>query len=568
MKCKKCGKLIDDNLLYCKFCGTEVQVVPEYNKIEEELNESIRFLQKETNDETVVSKVYHPAQKINSVSIRNNELQDELESEKKRIIEELDYEREQRLLRQTNEEQADTKEHMQNRPQRNRKELFAAENSSVNNGNAEDVNENAEEEWQEFRLEKKADSPKQKKMKLMASIVGLSFFIVVSVIGIIVFLIMKGQNYSFNTQYRAAASYWKAGNYEKAVIAYEKAIQAADSAEDKLSANKELARLYIEYGDTDNAIYYLEAAIDADSTDAESVKLLVGLYEEKNDSASIRKLAEKASSDDTVALFEKYLLNQPVFNYKSGTYNELLTVDITSADGEVIYYTMDGTVPTAQSTPYSQPLSVGEGTTVIHAITINSKGYISEEVVVTYNVKLDVPPAPVITPDSGKYSEASKVTITNIPTNCKVYYTMDGSVPTDKSAEYTGPFDMLLGNYVVSVISINQYTGGSSEVVSKVFELNISGKVAWTESGARVLAKLQKDGKVADLAGNMTDGDICLPVVQTTAEIGKEKYYIVKCYRRKGEALSDLNWFYAVSVSTGEVYTALPNGAGQYNLSP
>lgn len=531
MKCKKCGKVIDDNLLYCKFCGTEVQVVPEYNKIEDELNKSIRFLQKETNDELEESKVQQPEQKRKDTKSRNTQVQDELESEKRRIIKELDYEREQK----------------------------------ISGKNKED---NPQEEWQEFRLDEKSDSPKKKKLKLIASIVGLSLFILVSIIGILIFFVMKGQNYSYHKQYRTAGSSWKAGNYEKAIIAYEKAIQAADSASDKLSANKQLAKLYIEYGDADNAIYYLEAAIDADRTDVESVKLLVGLYEEKNDSASIRKLAGKASTDDTISLFEKYLLNQPIFNYKSGTYNELLTVEITAADGEAIYYTLDGTVPTAESMLYSQPISVGEGNTVIHAITINSKGYISEEVIVTYKVKLDIPPAPVVTPDSGKYTEASKITITNIPTNCKVYYTMDGSVPTDKSVEYTGPFDMLLGNYVISAISINQHTGVSSEVTSKVFELNITGKTAWTEAGAKVMKKLQDDGKVADQSGNLTDGGICVPIAQTTAEIGKTKFYIVKCFRQQGESTSDLNWYYAVSVGTGEVFTALPNGAGQYNLSP
>ena len=69
----------------------------------------------------------------------------------------------------------------------------------------------------------------------------------------------------------------------------------------------------------------------------EDLSTLVNLYESKADLNAIRRLAETYSNKENESLFEKHLLNQPVFNYKSGTYNELLTVDITAANNEQIF---------------------------------------------------------------------------------------------------------------------------------------------------------------------------------------------------------------------------------------
>ncbi|MFA7056669.1 MAG: chitobiase/beta-hexosaminidase C-terminal domain-containing protein [Candidatus Cloacimonadales bacterium] len=55
----------------------------------------------------------------------------------------------------------------------------------------------------------------------------------------------------------------------------------------------------------------------------------------------------------------------PVFSPASGTYNEPITVTMTSTTaGASIYYTLDGTEPTASSTPYTTALNIASTTTV------------------------------------------------------------------------------------------------------------------------------------------------------------------------------------------------------------
>ena len=61
---------------------------------------------------------------------------------------------------------------------------------------------------------------------------------------------------------------------------------------------------------------------------------------------------------------------KPTFSPASGTYTEAQTVSIScTTEGAVIYYTTDGTTPTATSAVYSSPLTVSE-TTTINAIAI------------------------------------------------------------------------------------------------------------------------------------------------------------------------------------------------------
>lgn len=42
MKCSRCGAEIEDDSLHCRFCGTEVQIVPDYNSLEELLTANVR----------------------------------------------------------------------------------------------------------------------------------------------------------------------------------------------------------------------------------------------------------------------------------------------------------------------------------------------------------------------------------------------------------------------------------------------------------------------------------------------------------------------------------------------
>jgi len=80
----------------------------------------------------------------------------------------------------------------------------------------------------------------------------------------------------------------------------------------------------------------------------------------------------------------------PVFSPGAGSYNLVQTVSITDATaGAAIYFTTNGTVPTASSTPYAGPITVGSTETLM-AVAI-APGYASSTVA-TAAYTLSLPP--------------------------------------------------------------------------------------------------------------------------------------------------------------------------------
>ena len=105
----------------------------------------------------------------------------------------------------------------------------------------------------------------------------------------------------------------------------------------------------------------------------------------------------------------------PSFNPGQGTYGSDQSVAISDTDtSATIYYTTDGSTPTASSTKYTEPISVSS-TETINAIALDSTtgGYIeSAEASATYTISIPTNPAPVISGLSPAYTSAGGAAFT------------------------------------------------------------------------------------------------------------------------------------------------------------
>jgi|GEM_PF-1977690 hypothetical protein len=262
----------------------------------------------------------------------------------------------------------------------------------------------------------------------------------------------------------------------------------------------------------------------------------------------------------------------PVFSLAGGPYAGPQKVAISSAPGDSIFYTTDGSAPTAVSKFYSDSVSI-RATTTLQAITVkfglvNSKptsatytipprdsalnalstspgtfastflggvrsyvdsvdqGVTSVVVTATPRTPGDVngitfngssspmvildsidpdtipvqvtnsngnslvysivvfhraPAAPTFTPSSGLYTSTQTVTIASATAGAKIFYTMDGSTPSNTSSPYTGPV-AVAGSSTLEAVAIG--TGSvPSRIGSAAYEFDTAKAPTFSPAG-------------------------------------------------------------------------------------
>ena len=134
------------------------------------------------------------------------------------------------------------------------------------------------------------------------------------------------------------------------------------------------------------------------------------------------------------------------------TKNVTMTSNLTELGGK-IYYTTNGNDPRDQYSgrqEYTEQLTL-DATTTIKAVAVLGCIY-SDVVEKTYTKK---PAAPVITPASCTFNEPLSVTIT-AESGATIYYTTDGSDPTNESTQYNGPFTVSATTTVKAIAYVGE----------------------------------------------------------------------------------------------------------------
>lgn len=80
--------------------------------------------------------------------------------------------------------------------------------------------------------------------------------------------------------------------------------------------------------------------------------------------------------------------------------------------------------------------------------------------------------APEFSEESGEYDKVLSIKIL-AGSNCDIYYTLDGSVPTVESEVYSVPIRLEDGEHILSAICVNGY-GFNSDITTKKYTINIS----------------------------------------------------------------------------------------------
>lgn len=367
---------------------------------------------------------------------------------------------------------------------------------------------------------------------------------------------------SYSANYKRGVEAEQRGNYESALKYYSKALDKTDNKDKKIEVLNNLIEIS-EIQETDlNVKSYLLDLVLTDPTNADAVLKLKSLYLDSGDIESIFNLASEIRSYATSELLYDIILNQPVFDYKSGTYDEEIVLTITSGEGCKIYYTTDGSPAGENSTPYMEPIVISDlGTTTIHAVSINSDGVISEDYAAVYEIISSKVDAPNVFPQSGTYNTDTEIII-DVPSGYTAYYTLDGSEPNINSSVYKKGMIIPYGNHVFTVRFINP-NGNESESVSRVYIFEPEYDIALNEAYYLLKEELVKTEVLHESEGVVYTGNGASPVFdcKTIITLNEELYYCVlmsDTYNGESE--------YAVNVNNGAVFKLKKNESGSYYL--
>lgn len=375
MKCSKCGAEIEVGSVFCKKCGEPVQMVPDYNVLEDD------FL-------------------VSLLDEQQNAKQESKTSEEKAV-----------------------------KSEKNTSNRAGKESTKKQNGFAA--------LWKN----------KKARCGIIAGIIALVI--------LIVFLVLYLTSYDHYVAKGKAADTKE--EYTEALTYYNRAIKKNDA---KAKAKILAANDYMKLTEYDKAEELLLSVIEKDSDNVSAYKSLIVLYLTTGSYDKLDFLQAQVTNQKIIDLFNDHLVSAPVFSVDGGKYDDDVIIELHAKTGK-IYYTLDGSDPTEGGILYTKPFTLKEGTTTVQAVCEDGEK-VSEVIAKRYKISYADPEAPIVIPAGGSFTTPTTITV-EVPEGASVYYTWDGTTPTQSSAKYTAPIDMMEGNNILSLLLVDKH-GKTSNV--------------------------------------------------------------------------------------------------------
>lgn len=460
MRCTHCGANIPDDQLICPVCGAEVQIVPDYNPLDDVLAREVKGSVEGATRQIRTDAV----RQQNRTQQSNTRQRQRSNTNSTRVLSqsELDKVREERreqLRRQRAQRQRQktaAKRYQTGHVQQTTGSMRKASDSARSRHSTEDMRRISVENRRLQQI-KKQEAAKKKRRKLLTV-----FFLLVLFICIGIYIAYQN---SYTGMIRKGNKALQSRDYNSAQNYFNKAIIKDKS---KAEAYTGLADVYADQDDLENAESIFLNALETQPSNVNLYKAAVKFYEKTEQPDKISDLLQDCEDDKVLSAMKDYVSTAPEFSLKEGTYDEVQQVTLTSVTGGTIYYTTDGTDPTESSTKYKEAVLIqSEGETEIRAIAVNKKGIPSAVSSAKYTIEFPIVDAPAVSPSTGQYGTSTQITIT-VPDGYTAYYTMDGSTPTTSSEKYTDPIDMPENSQTTfSAILVNDKNGKATEVTTR-----------------------------------------------------------------------------------------------------
>lgn len=212
-----------------------------------------------------------------------------------------------------------------------------------------------------------------------------------------------------------------------------------------------------------------------------------------------------------------------------------VSVKVTQTEGTTIYYTLDGSAPTTESTIYSSPVQLIENGTM-KAMAVNPRLFASE--VSAYEVDWFKVTTPVIQQEGKSFS------ITCSTPDAAIYYSLDGD-PLDGGILYTAPVG-LVDNRVVRAVATKKNFHDSEMAtlmpdlfVCDVPTFNYNGRYLQIQTGEDMTIHYTTDGSKPTEESDICNGQVEIANLCTVRAIATRRDF-----RDSPEASFTVNYLY------------------------
>ena len=546
IRCENCGHTLKDDQKICDVCGKPVRrKKTEDVELEEQLAKSIAKI---VENETVDAQVY--LKEIQGTLDKNKQGQNRVTDNDVLGVSQRSSER-QNISSQTNTSS-----------QRNQVPRQSSSKQQTSRRDADEKNKKDTAGNSSVKTTQRKKKNKGGKIAAIVCTVILSVAIIIALAFFTINSVIKKAQDNFAYYNNTGIAYVQSQKYADAIPYLEKALIFEES-EGKVNLRFSLYDCYVATNDTEKAISMLYNILKIDEYNLEAIVDLENYYEKAGVTEALVELYNKYKDTQAADAVAKYYVEAPAVSVEGGEYTTDIEVKITSDYGYNIYYTLDGSDPTVNSSLYSKEIEISEGTTTLKCIAANQYNIVSDIVSAEYKVEYKAPDAPTISPRSGSYETEQLIVIGNIPAGGKAYYTLDNTTPTDKSTLYTGPFDMPSGNNVLSVITYDK-NGQKSSVVKRNYVLNLSDKVT-QERALEILWQAMEHKNMVNSEHLSSDGEPVKLVLDAKKTISGKSVWVFDIYVTTEQGDMKANYQMGVDSEASYVYTVYDNN-GVYTL--
>lgn len=337
-----------------------------------------------------------------------------------------------------------------------------------------------------------------KKKKRTFFLIGISSVLLLCIFLVAGFVIYMN---SYDYQIAKANSALSNDKYEEAISYLEKAYELHEEDTFLLF---DLGEAYYRANKMDEFVLVMNQVISESDSESEYIikayNKLITYYDSTLDYLAIEKLLSSCEVDEVLLNNRRYIALPPEFSYPEGTYESMVPLKLSSNTAGKIYYTIDGTTPKIDDEYlFTAPLYLESGMHTVNAIFVNEYGLKSDMVSKVYHIQLAVPSAPEVFVDSGDYSKPTMIEILEFD-DVTIYYTVDGTFPSDHSMMYKGPIPMPLGKSTFRFVGYNE-DGIAGEITERNYNLILNTDYTTDTACYDIIKKMMDNGKISDTIG-------------------------------------------------------------------